>query len=106
MARPGEYHRFHISAYMGPTGTPQEQVSDHWNVRGEAKDFLRMVLGGQLTAEQARTDILMTDKQAAYLLRHEQCDPAMLQRIKWRREWTWKAFVTMYQQAVGAAVAA
>ena len=107
MARTGEYHRFHISAYLSPTGKTTEQVSDGWNVRGEAKDFLRMVLNGQITVEQVRIDILMTDKQEAYLLRHKLCEPpAMLQRIKWKREWTWKVFATMYQQAVGGAVAA
>lgn len=106
MARPGEYHRFHISAYMGPTGTPQEQVSDHWNVRGEAKDFFRMITNGQMTWEQARADILMTDEQAAFLLRHEQCDPEMLQRIKQRRESTWKVLLSMYRQANATAAAA
>ena len=92
-------------------------LTDHWNVRGEAKDFLRLVLSGRQTIEHAKLDILMTQHQFetllnsrsgefAMLLNSRSGEFAMLQRIKWKREQTYKALLGMYQQATGKAVAA
>lgn len=107
MARTHALHRYESTAHApGPAGQITEHASDNWRVREEAKNFLSMILRGLITLAQARADILMTDKQAAFLLRHEQCDPAMLRRIKWRREWTWKTLLGMYYQAIGNAVVA
>lgn len=105
MSRPGNRHHYGTK-YRAPDGRTEELVTAKWDVRGEAKDFLGMVVRGQTTVDRVKADILMSDVQLRYLLEKQAAPPEVLRAIQARRQWTWETFLDLYRQAFSRRVVA
>lgn len=104
MAFNGRYH--YRNTPFRDTDHASAGLTTDWPLRREAKFFLNMILAGRISLEQAKADILMTDVQMRYLIRHRMAEPIQVLEIKQHRWQTWEELLNIYRQATGRAVAA
>lgn len=65
----------------------------------EARFFLKAVLRGATTFEQAKLDILMTSRQLWFLIHTKADKPDTLRAIAFNRARTWTEFCRMHKSA-------
>ena len=69
-----------------------EPIHANWNPCAEAFFFWRLMWMNKETLECAQADILMTEKQLAWLIREYPLEATIIKDIYEQRKETWKAF--------------
>jgi hypothetical protein len=83
-------------------GPGHESISVHWSSRAEAFSFWKLVLRDKLSFHQAKKEILMTERQLAWLREGWPLEARMMEAIHEQRLDTWKDFLYLCEHPEAA----
>lgn len=92
----------HYKAHFGIGAAPLGMCPRGLQPVSEARFFLKLVLRGAVSFEQAKADILMTPKQLRFLIHTKAGHPDTLRGIAFNRVRTWQEFCRMHREAAAS----